>query len=67
MSWYDTKQSDDESPELWGMQSTSSLPLLHGPPLPGVVTSNRVLFMGQTELNSADAKLNCLKKNCFGI
>ena len=31
---YDTKQSDDEVPvmlELWGMRSTSSLPLLPGP------------------------------------
>ena len=37
---YDTKQSDGEVPvmlELWGMQSTSSLPLLPGPFWPGVI------------------------------
>ena len=46
---YDTKQSDGEVPvmlELWGMQSTLSLPLLLGPLWP-VVIPDRVLFMGQ--------------------
>ena len=46
MSWYDTKQSDDEAPvmlELWGMWSTPSLPLLPGPLWPGVVVPDRVL------------------------
>ena len=36
VSWYDTKQSDSESPvmqELWGMWSTLSLSLLPGPTL----------------------------------
>ena len=51
---YDTKQSDDEVPvmlELWGMQSTLSLPLLPGPLWPGVVAPDRILFIGQIELN----------------
>ena len=46
---YDTKQSDGEVPamlELWGMQSTPSLPSLPGPLLPGVVAPDRALFMG---------------------
>ena len=46
---YDTKQSDGEVPvllELWGMQSTPSLPLLPGPLWPGVVAPNRTLSMG---------------------
>ena len=41
---YDTKQSDDEVPvmlELWGMQSTSLLPSLPGPLLPGVVVPEK--------------------------
>ena len=41
---YDTKQSDGEDPvllELWGMQST--------PSLPRVVAPDKVLSMGQTE------------------
>ena len=36
--------------ELWEMQSTPSLPLLPGPPWPGVVAPDRVLFMDQIEL-----------------
>ena len=39
-SGYDTKQFDGEAPimlELWGMQSTFSLPFLPGPLGPGVV------------------------------
>ena len=46
---YDTKQSDGEVPvilELWGIQSTLSLPLLPGPLWPGVVALDRVLSMG---------------------
>ena len=46
---YDTKQSVGESPvtlELWGMQSTLSLPSLPGPLCPGVVAPDRVLFIG---------------------
>ena len=49
-----TKQSDGGLPlmlELWGMQSTFSLPSLPGPLWPGVVASDRVLSMGQIELN----------------
>ena len=37
--------------ELWGMRSTSSLPSLPGSIQPGVVAPNRVLSMGQIELN----------------
>ena len=38
-------------PELWGMQSTPSLPLLPGPLWSGVVVPDRVLSMSQIELN----------------
>ena len=47
------KQSNVEAPvmlELWGMQSTSSLPMLPGPLWPGVVAPDRVLSMSQIEL-----------------
>ena len=37
--------------ELWGMQSTPSLSSLPGPVWPEVVTPDRVLSMGQIELN----------------
>ena len=43
------KQSDGEvlvMLELWGMQSTPSLPLLAGPLWPGVAAPDRVLSMG---------------------
>ena len=43
------KQADGEVPVmlgLWGMQSTSSLPLLPGPLWPGMVASDRALSMG---------------------
>ena len=46
---YDTKQSDGEVPvmlELWGMQSTPSLPLLPGPLWLGMVALDRALSMG---------------------
>ena len=52
---YNTKQSDGEVPvmlELWRMQSTSSLSSLSGPLWLGVVVPDRVLSMGQIELNS---------------
>ena len=42
------KQPDGEAPvmlELWGMQSTPSLPLLPGPLWFGGVTPARVIFM----------------------
>ena len=51
---YDTKQSDGEATvmlELWGTRSTPSLPLLPGPLWLGVVAPDRVLSMGQIELN----------------
>ena len=50
---YDIKQTDGEILEmlqLWGMQSTLSLPLLPGPLWPGVVAPDRVQSMGQIEL-----------------
>ena len=67
---YDTKQSDGEASvmlELWGMQSTPSVPSLPGPLWPKVVARDRVLFMGQIELFDIQteckqmtyAKLNC--------
>ena len=51
---YDTKQSDGEAPvllKLWGMRSATSLPLLPCPLWPRVVAPDRVLFIGQIELN----------------
>ena len=53
-SRYETKQFDGEASvmlELWGMQSTPSFPSLPGPLWPGVVAPDRVLSMGQIELN----------------
>ena len=60
--------------ELWGMQSTLSLPSLPNPNTPGMVTTYRMLSMGQIELNCVHregtvfafklriyAKMNCLK------
>ena len=50
----ETKQSDSETPVmlgLWGMWSTPSLPSVRGPLWPGVVVPDRVLSMGQIELN----------------
>ena len=71
---YDTKQSDGEVPvmlEFWWMGSTHLLPSLPSPLWPGVVTSNRVLSMGQIELKCVltckrrivwnRTWLNCLK------
>ena len=49
-----TKQYDSEVPvmlELWGMWSTPSLPSLPGSLWPVVVAPDKVLFMGQLELN----------------
>ena len=51
---YDTKHSDNKASvilELWEMQSTPSLPLLPGSLWPSVVAFDRILFMGQIELN----------------
>ena len=58
--------SDGDIPvimELWGMQSTPSLPSLSGPLCPGVVARDRVLSIYEsyrTKLRT-NAKLNCLK------
>ena len=51
---YDNEQSDAEVPpmlELWEMRSTPSLPSLPDPLWLGVVALDRVLSMGQIELN----------------
>ena len=37
--------------ELWEMRCILSLPLLPGPLWPGLVAPDRVLYMGQIELN----------------
>ena len=50
---YDTKQSDAEVSvmlEVWGMQSTPSLPSFLGPLCSGEIAPDRVLSMGQIEL-----------------
>ena len=65
---YDTKQSSGEASvnlELCGMQSTPSLPSLPDPLWLKVEAPDKVLSMGQIELNCNYAKLNCLKQNCF--
>ena len=52
--YHDTKQSNGKVPvmlELWGMQSTPSMPLFPGPFRPGVASPDRVLSMDQIELN----------------
>ena len=50
---YDTKSDgeDQEMLEFWGMRSTPSLPSLLAPLWPWVVAPDRVLFMGQIDLN----------------
>ena len=51
---YGTKPSIGEVPvmlELWGMQSTPSLTSLPGPIWPGLVAPDRVLSVGQIDLN----------------
>ena len=51
---YDTKQSDGEDLvmlELWGMQSTPSLPFLSGHLWSGAVALDKVLYVGQIEQN----------------
>ena len=50
----DTKQCDGDVPvmlELWGMRSTTLLSSLPSPHWPGVLASDRALYMGQIELN----------------
>ena len=64
---YISKQSDGEVPvmlELWGMLNTPSLPLLPRPLWPGVVAPDRILLMGQIELNCSFEILLFLHLNC---
>ena len=54
VSWYNTNQSNGEVPvmlELWVMRSIPLQPSLQDPLRPGVVAPDRVLSMGQIELN----------------
>ena len=74
---YNTKRSEGEVPvmlELWGMPSTSSLPSLPDPLRPWVVAPDKVISMGQRELNCIHMlnwivwnrtvlKFNCVDKN----
>ena len=74
---YDTKQSDGEASvilELWTMRSAPLLHSLPGPLWPWVVAPNRVLSMGQIELNCVlmlnsivRNRTDYLYKNGFGI
>ena len=61
---YDSKQSDGEVPvmlELWGMQSTPSMPSLPGPIWPRVVAYDKscIYALNRTKLCTY-AELNCL-------
>ena len=69
---HDTEQSDDEAPvmlELWEKWITPSLASLSGPLWLRLITFDRFLSMGQTELldiktkskQMTKAKLHCLK------
>ena len=53
--------------ELWRMRNNPWLPSLPGPLWPGVGAPDRVLSMGQIELNCTYAKPNCLKKNFWHL
>ena len=62
---YDTKESDGEVPvmlEIWGMRSTSSLPLLPDLLWPRMAETDNVLSMRQIELNCV-RKLNWIAWN----
>ena len=64
------KQSDSDAQvmlELWRIQSTFLLPLLPGPLWPGVIAPDRVLSMGQIELNCLLMLNWIVLKNCFYI
>ena len=50
--------------ELWGMLSTHSLPSIPGPLWPRVVAPDRVISMGQIELNCGYESLLFLHLNC---
>ena len=65
MSCYDTKQYDDDVPvmlELWGMQSTPSLPSLPGSHWPGGVVLDKgpIYRLNITKLCTS-AELSCMK------
>ena len=66
---YDIKASEASTLEIWGMQSTPSLPLRPGPLWPGVVAPDRVLSMGQIEQTvykqMTDVKLWLLYSNIW--
>ena len=47
-------------PELWRMQSTPSSLSLPGPLWPGVAAPDRVISIGQIELNCVRMLSNCL-------
>ena len=64
----DNKQSDVAIPvmmEFWGMRNTSSLTSDPDPLWPGVVASDRVLSMGQVELNSVLSETELFKIELF--
>ena len=66
---YDIK-SDGEVPvvlELWGSRSIPSLQLLPGPLWPGVVAPDRVLSMGQIELNWRCAWCNGYRRKTMNM
>ena len=51
--------------ELWQIQITPTLSLLPGPLWLEVVALDRVLSIGQIELNCNYTKLNCFKLTVF--
>ena len=54
VSWYDTIRSHGEIPVIWeirGIRSTLSLTSLPGPLWLGVVASDRIIYMGQIDVN----------------
>ena len=65
---YHTKPSEGEAPvmlDFGGMQSTHLLPLLSSPLWPGVVASDRVLSIGQIELNCVLCKTELFEIELF--
>ena len=63
---YDIKQSDGETPvmlELWGLQSTLSLPLLQGYLWPGAVALDRVL-LELFDISTVYKELTYVRFNC---
>ena len=64
---YDVNPSDGEAPilEIWGMESTPSLPMFPGPLWPRVVPSDRVLSMGQIERTICTNKWLIINCDCY--